>query len=69
MTGFNLYQDQILAEIYREERLREAEMERLARLAIAKKPKQSNCIRWGMHLQKHYGTAIQLSGDAKKATG
>ena len=78
MTGFNL---QILAELYREERLREAEMCRLARLALANKPKQSNhlytalvwlgkqLVLWGTHLQKQYGTAIQLSGDAKKATG
>jgi hypothetical protein len=81
MTGFNLYQDQILAEIYQEERLREAEMYRLARLALANKPKQSNrfcsalvwlgkqMVLWGTHLQKQYEPALLLSSEPKNTTG
>lgn len=41
MVGFD-YKDEIMAEIYREERMHEAENERLIRQAGAEKQKHSN---------------------------
>jgi hypothetical protein len=81
MTGFSFYQNQILAEIYQEERLREAEMDRLARLALANTPKGSNrictvlfwlgkqMVHWGMHLQKQYAPTTLLPNGVNRATG
>jgi hypothetical protein len=81
MTGFNLIQDQIMVELILQERLREAEMERLVRLARSKRPRQSyrvcaalawlgkQLVNWGTQLQKQYGPTSMLPNGANKLTG
>lgn len=80
MSGFEFHQVD-MAEIYREERMKEAELARLARQLRPRPPRQhariagallwlgKQMIRWGIRLQRRYTPDIQVVGEPSKAHG
>jgi len=81
MNGYNFYLTEKLAEIYREERMRAAEMARLTRRLSIRKPKGRNylgtalvwlgkhMILWGMRLQSYYAPTIKIPNEVKEVSG
>jgi hypothetical protein len=77
MSGFNLYEVEKMAKIYQEERLREADMERLIQKLRTRKLKKSyslgrvavwlgkHMVTWGVRLQNYPITTMRISGEAK----
>lgn len=80
MSGFEFHQVEIV-EIYQKERLKEAEMARLARQASSQKSRRNSrlaaaliwlgrqMVRWGTRLQHYYAPDIQMIGGPYKAHG
>lgn len=76
MSGLN-YKDQLMAEIYRQERMREAETERLVRYTVPQGPKRSKLlstslnwlggqfIAWGTRLQEKQHPLDRQPGNIK----
>jgi len=81
MNGYNFYLTEKLAEIFREERMRAAEMARLTHRMHAQKPKRisylgtvlvwlgKQMLLWGMRLQNNHIPAVQIPGEVKEVTG